>query len=51
MVYYDINHVNISVINGARFIKFGTVVAGCHLEATVSQIFYLGPSLYFVLPT
>ena len=39
---------NISVINGANFIKFVTLVVGCHSEGTVSQIFYLGPSFYFM---
>ena len=29
-------------------IKFVTLVVGCHSERTVSQIFYLGPSFYFM---
>ena len=37
---------NISIINGARFIKCGTLVVGDHLEGAVSQIFYLGPRFY-----
>ena len=28
--------------------KFVTLVVGCHSEGTVSQIFYLGPSFYFM---
>ena len=39
---------NISINNGANFIKFGTLVVRGHLEGTVSQIFYLGPSFYFM---
>ena len=30
---------NISINNGANFIKFGTLVVGGHLEGAVSQIF------------
>ena len=39
---------NISVINGAKLIKFGIVVVGVHLDGTVSQIFHLWPSFYFM---
>ena len=35
-------------IDEAKFIKFGTLLVGCHLEGTMSQIFYLGPSFYFM---
>ena len=28
--------------------KFVTFVVGCHSEGTVSQIFYLGSSFYFM---
>ena len=34
---------NSSFINGAKFIKFGRRVVGCHLEGTVSQIFLFRP--------
>ena len=34
----------ISVIYGAEFTRFGTFVVEAHLEGTVSQILYSGPS-------
>ena len=39
---------NISVIIGAKLIKLCTLVVNAHWEGTVSQIFYLGLSLYFM---
>ena len=33
---------NISVIYGAKFTRFGTLLVECHSEGTLSQIFYLG---------
>ena len=41
-------NLNISVINGANFIKFGTPVVDDYSEGTVSQIFNLGSSFYFM---
>ena len=38
----------ISVIHGAKIIKFGTHVLEDYSEGTVSHIFYLGPSFYFM---
>ena len=38
----------ISVIYGSKFTKFGTHAVESHLEGTVSQIFYLGPSFNFM---
>ena len=38
----------ISVIDGAKATKFGTPLVEGHSEGTVSQIFYLGPSFYFM---
>ena len=38
----------ISVIDRAKFTKFGTHVVKGHSEGTVSQICYLGPSVYFM---
>ena len=38
----------ISVMDRAKFTKFGTHVVKGHSEGTVSQIFYLGPSVYFM---
>ena len=38
----------ISVIHGAKITKWGTYVAEHHSEGTVSQIFNLGPSFFFV---
>ena len=32
----------------AKFTKFGTHVVQSNSEGTVSQIFYLGPSFYFM---
>ena len=29
-------------------VKFGIHVYECHLEGSVSQIFYLGPSFFFI---
>ena len=37
-----------SVIDGAKFMKFGRHVVKGHSEGTVSQIFDLGPSFYFM---
>ena len=39
---------NISVIIGVKSIKLGTLVVNAHSEGTVSQIFYLGLSFYFM---
>ena len=36
----------ISVIHGAKFIQFGTLVVKGYLEGTLSQNIYLGPSFY-----
>ena len=38
----------ISGIYGPKFLKFGTHAVEAHLEGTVSQICYLGPSFYFM---
>ena len=38
----------ISVIYGANFIKFGTLIVEDYSEGTVSQIFYLGSSFHFM---
>ena len=38
----------VSVIHEAKFIEFATHLVECHLEGTVSQIVYLGPSFYFM---
>ena len=38
----------ISVIDGAKITKFGTPLVEGHSEGTVSQIFNLGPSFYFI---
>ena len=38
----------ISLIYGANFTRFGRHVAEDHLEGTVSQNLYLGPSSYFM---
>ena len=38
----------ISVIYGAKFMKFGRHVVKGHSEGTVSQIFYLCPSCFFL---
>ena len=37
-----------SAIHGANFTKFGTCIVEGHSEGSVSQIFYLGPSFYFM---
>ena len=39
---------NISVTIGANLIKFGTHVVKAYSEGTVSQIFFLDPSFYFM---
>ena len=39
---------NTSLIDGAKFLTFDRLVVGCHLEGTMSQISYLGPSSYFM---
>ena len=41
-------NLNISFIIGAKMFKFGTLVVNDYPEGTVSQIFYLGPSFYFM---
>ena len=41
-------NLNISVINDAKFITFGTLVVNEYMEGTVSQISYLGFSFYFM---
>ena len=38
----------ITVIYGPKFTKFETGLVEGHSEGTVSQIFYLGPSFYFM---
>ena len=38
----------ISVIIGAKLIKFGGLIGEIHLEGTVSQIFYLSSSFHFM---
>ena len=50
IVFFNIFFLNwdISVRNGAKFIKFVILVVGGHTEGTVSQIFHLGPSFHFM---
>ena len=45
--YFFLNW-DISVKNKAKRIKIGGHVVHIHLEGTVSQIFYLGHSFYFM---
>ena len=40
---------NISLIIGPKLVKFGTCTVKTHSEGTVSQIFYLDLSFYFML--
>ena len=40
---------NNSLIIGPKLVKFGTCTAKTHSEGTVSQIFYLDLSFYFML--
>ena len=44
-IFFNCNN---SVSIGARLIKSGTRIVKIHLEGTVSQIFYLSPSFYFM---
>ena len=39
---------NISGNNRCKIMKIGRLVVKSHLEGTVSQISYLGPSFYFM---
>ena len=45
--YFFFNWI-ISVIDRAKVTKFGTPLVEGHSEGTVSQIFNLGPSFYFM---
>ena len=45
---YNFLNLIISVIYGAKSMKFGTPVVEGHLEGTVSQIFYSCPSFFFM---
>ena len=40
---------NNSLVIGPKLIKFGTCIVKTYSEGTVSQIFYLDRSLYFML--
>ena len=45
--FYFLNK-DISLNIQAKIMKFQTHVKNIHMEGTVSQIFYIGPSFYFV---
>ena len=46
--HYILLNLNISVNYGGKLMKVAGHVVKVHLEGTVSQIFYLGPSFYFM---
>ena len=46
--HYLFLNLNISVKNKAKRIKLGGHVVHIHLEGTMSHIFYLGHSFYFM---
>ena len=54
ILYNNMNYGNVGTeldmhdIHGAKTITFGTLIVDGHLEGTVSQIFYLGPSFHFM---
>ena len=47
-IQYIFLNLIISVIDGAKFMKFGRHVVKGHSEGTVPQIIYLCPSFYFM---
>ena len=47
-ILIDFLNLHISVITGAKYMKFGRLVHWNHLEGIVSQIFYVCPSFYFM---
>ena len=46
--YLHLFNMDISVAIAATYLKFQNIVSDILMEGTVSQIFYIGPSFYFM---